>query len=180
MLSRHQAGLDERFLRRRDFRNQYDFFAIEHWFVLVALAVMRREKIRGDLFCQIKRSVKCLARMLGETGPGRQRLGIEQLIQHKRKITAREKFGGHKVCAVMGVGGTARHLALPCAATAGTSACLRLPAAAYFFFRVSSSFWLTMNSRDKLALGQRTARPIRTIGSVNAALVVINTAPLPP
>ena len=68
MLGCHQAGLDKGFLRGSNFRDQRDLLAVEGRFVLVALAVMRREKIGGDLFGEIDGGIEGFARMLGEPG----------------------------------------------------------------------------------------------------------------
>ena len=66
VLGGHQAGFDEGFLRHADFGDQRDFFTVEGWLVLVALAVVWREKIGGDLFCQIHRSGEGFARVICE------------------------------------------------------------------------------------------------------------------
>ncbi len=85
---RHQAGLAEGLQRGLDLGDDGDGLAVEMRLVLVALLVVRREQVGGDLLAGIERGVEGLAGMVGVARNTGQPFDLEPFVQHEVQVTA--------------------------------------------------------------------------------------------
>ncbi len=90
-----EAGVDEGLQGFLHLRDHGYALAVELRLVLVGLPVMGGELLRGDGLGGVQRGEEGLARVVGETRPRRQRLGVEELEEDELQVAAVDDACGH-------------------------------------------------------------------------------------